>query len=277
MTSSSSQLSLIYKSNALVEASYQLSVAEQRIILACIAQVRRGTPVTDEILYSVSADDIARLSGSKSKSLYSELADAALRLQRRLVRIALEPNGKGKRPKILVTGWVQSVVYVEAEGRIELRFSKDMLPHLTELTRQFTKYSLSDVAKMTSAHAIRLYELLVQWDDKGEREIGVEDFRAYLSLEGRHSLMAELRREVIEPSVKQLNKHSPLQVSWEPRRTGRKITSLVFTFKPKTVERAEKPKQTGMTEREMARLARPGETWEQLRLRLGAQSKPPKG
>ncbi|MCO8171002.1 replication initiation protein [Pseudomonas sp. 21LCFQ02] len=35
----------ICKSNALIEASYTLSVAEQRIILACIAQLDHGSPV----------------------------------------------------------------------------------------------------------------------------------------------------------------------------------------------------------------------------------------
>lgn len=40
----------VYKSNALIEASYRLSVAEQRIMLACISQVRRDEPITDEVL-----------------------------------------------------------------------------------------------------------------------------------------------------------------------------------------------------------------------------------
>ncbi|MFM9272208.1 replication initiation protein, partial [Halomonas elongata] len=34
----------VYKSNALIEASYRLTPAEQRIMLACIAQVRRDQP-----------------------------------------------------------------------------------------------------------------------------------------------------------------------------------------------------------------------------------------
>lgn len=49
------ECAMVYKSNSLVEASYRLSVAEQRILLACISQVRRGETITDEIMYSVSA------------------------------------------------------------------------------------------------------------------------------------------------------------------------------------------------------------------------------
>ncbi|WP_455233718.1 replication initiation protein, partial [Geopseudomonas aromaticivorans] len=51
---------MVYKSNALVEAAYRLSVQEQRILLACISQVRRDETVTDEVLYSVGAADLAK-------------------------------------------------------------------------------------------------------------------------------------------------------------------------------------------------------------------------
>ncbi len=231
---------MVYKSNALVEAAYRLSVQEQRILLACISQVRRDEAVTDEVLYSVGAADLAKLSGTAVEAAYSELKAAALRLKRREVRLMQEPNGKGKKPKVMITGWVQTIFYIEGEGRVELRFSKDMLPYLTELTRQFTKYALADVAKMDSAYGIRLYELLMQWGSQGHREIEVSQLREWLQLEGRYPLMAELRRCVIEPAVAQINEHSPLQVNWTQRKTGRRVTHLAFTFSPKAEAAAKK-------------------------------------
>lgn len=123
----------IYKSNALVEASYRLSLAEQRIVLACISQVRRDQPITNEVFYSVSISDIGDLVGTDSKSLYAELSKTARRLRRKDVTIALEPNGGGIKSMIMEASWVQTCVYVEREGRIKLRFNKDMLPYLAEL------------------------------------------------------------------------------------------------------------------------------------------------
>ncbi len=52
---------MVYKSNSLVEAAYRLTVQEQRIVLACIGQVRRNETVTDEVLYSITAADLAGL------------------------------------------------------------------------------------------------------------------------------------------------------------------------------------------------------------------------
>ena len=264
---------MVYKSNALVEAAYRLSVQEQRIVLACISQVKRSEPVTDEVMYSVTAEDIATMAGVPIESSYNQLKEAALRLKRREVRLTQEPNGKGKRPSVMITGWVQTIIYREGEGRVELRFTKDMLPYLTELTKQFTKYALADVAKMDSTHAIRLYELLMQWDSIGQREIGIDQLREWFQLEGRYPSIKDFKLRVLDPAVAQINEHSPLQVEWAQRKTGRKVTHLAFTFSPKkpakSVRKTPNKRKAGkISDAEIAEQARPGESWEAARARI---------
>lgn len=271
---------MVYKSNALIEAAYRLSVQEQRIVLAAISQVKRDESVTDEVMYSVRAEAIATMAGVPIEASYSKLKEAALRLKRREVRFTLEPNGDGPvkaKKRTRITGWVQTIDYIDGEGRIELRFSKDMLPYLTELSREFTKYALADVAKMDSAYGIRLYELLVQWSSTGQREIEVDKLREWLMLEERYPMLADLKRWVVGPAVAQINEHSPLQVSWSQRKTGRRVTHLMFDFSPKkptkTAGKAPrkataKRKGSTLTDAEIARQARPGESWEAARARL---------
>lgn len=233
----------IYKSNALVEAQYRLSVAEQRIMLACMSQVRRDQSITDDALYSVSAVDIAAMSDTSTKQTYRELEKAALRLKRREVRLFEEPNGKGHKRKVMLTGWVQTIIYIEEEGRVELRFTKDMLPYLSQLTEQFTRYALADVATMTSSHAMRLYELLCQWRDAGQREVSIEWLRNAFQLEGKYTALKDFKRRVLEPAVEQINKHSPLWCKWDQRKTGRRVSHLVFTFGEKTKPKPKKSRK----------------------------------
>ena len=283
----------VVKSNHIIEASYRLSLIEQRIILSAISQVNRGSPVTDEVLYSVAATDFARITGMSLGDSYKELKDAALRLKRREVRVTQEPDGKGKT-KVMITGWVQTIIYVEGEGRIELRFSKDMLPYLTDLQREFTRYSLADVAKMSSVYGVRLYKLLVQ-QPGGRREIALSDLRNWLQLEGRYQSIKDLKARVILPAVEQINEHSPLAVRWDQRKTGRRVTHLVFTYVNKTKAQpkeqkpkaAEKPddapgyaasiaKKYGLSPAYISRHARPGEDWEAAAARLAtAKAKEP--
>lgn len=275
----------IYKSNALIEASYTLSVAEQRIILACIAQVDRGQPITDEVMYTVPVKNIAMATGSDSKSMYSELLEATRKLRRRDVNIDLEPNGGGRKTKTLEASWVQTIAYNEKEGVIQLRFNKDMLPYLTELKEQFTRYNLSDVARMTSIYGIRLFEMLIQYTTVGSREIALVDLRKWLQLNDKYELMSDLRRYVIEPAIDQVNDHSPLSVQYEAARTGRKITHIRFSIGQKKIatpafalesRRAEPKVKTGekkrspVTEYQLSKLAKPGETTEQALRRLNA-------
>lgn len=258
----------IYKSNALVEASYRLGLTEQRIILACISQVRRDQPITDEVFYSVSISDIGNLVGSESKSLYDELSKAAKRLRRKDVTIAMEPNGGGAKPMVMETSRVQTCVYIEREGRIKLRFSKDMLPYLAELKEQFTGYALADVIRMTSAYGIRLFELLIQYSAVGQREISVEDLRRWFRLEESYPLLSELRRRVIEPAVNQINEHGPLTVKWAPRKSGRTITHFVFMFASKKDANKQSASAKVLSEYELSKLAKPGESYADALKRL---------
>ena len=263
----------VVKSNHIIEASYRLSVAEQRVILSAISQVRRDKPVTDEVLYSVTAAEIAQLCGTDPNTAYRDLQNAAERLQTRRVSLILEPDGvtiRSKRRR--VTCWVQTVDYIDQEGRIEMRFGKDILPYLTGLQREFTRYALSDVAKMTSAYGIRLYELLVQWPE-GHRVVTLEDLRNWLQIENRYPAIKDFKRWVLDPAVEQINEHSPLMLTWSQRKTGRRVTHLVFDYAPKVAAKAvgkstAKRKVEKLTDADIKRLARPGESWESARKRL---------
>jgi plasmid replication initiation protein len=262
----------IVKSNHIIEASYRLSVAEQRVILSAISQVRRDRPVTDEVLYSVSAAELSELCGTDPKTAYRDLQDAAERLQTRRVTLTLEPDGKTIRTKRRSTiVWVQRIDYVDQEGRVELRFGKDILPYLTGLQREFTRYALSDVARMTSAYGIRLYELIVQWRG-GKREIELADLRRWLQLEDRYPSIKDFKVRVLDPAVEQINKHSPMLLTWNQRKTGRKVTHIVFEYSDKSTKRAAAMarKKKALTDDEISLKARPGESWEAARARLAA-------
>jgi plasmid replication initiation protein len=251
------KIPLIYKSNALIEASYRLSLYEQRIVLACIAQVRRDAPLTDQELYTVSAQQIADMAGVGLKTAYRDLKNASERLFRREVTLHEAPNGQGKA-KIRLTRWVQEVVYQEDQGTVALRFSQPMVPYLSQLSAQFTKYALADVAQMTSSHAIRLYELLCQWRDAGEREMELGWFREALQLEGRYDNIRDLKRRVIEPAVDQINEHSPMWLKWNQRKTGRRVSHLLFTFGEKPAEKPVKARKVRKTKASGSTKERPG-------------------
>lgn len=232
----------VYKANSVVEASYDLSVAEHRLLLACFAQIEREA--TDKRLYRVYARDIAELADIPTPDAYRDAAVATERLYERSVEVFEGPNGTAP-PKKRKFRWIQEAIYAEGEGYVDVRLSTSILPYVNNLLEQYTVYHMQDVARLTSRYAIRVYELLVQWRRRGSREVEIAWLRRTLGItDDRYPNFKDLRRRVIEPAVKQINEHSPLHVEWIPRKTGRKVTHIEFTFTDdREVKRLEEKKR----------------------------------
>lgn len=220
----------VYKSNDLMTASYRLSVAESRIILTCIAKINRDPTqtVTDAVMYSFTAREFAELSGISLMAAYSELKEAIDQLFDRRIRFHMKDRERKTR-------WIQTADYIDGEGRVELRFSKDVLPYLVNLQGNFTKYNLKAVARLSSAHAIRLYELIVKNRYSGFKTlISIDLIRFGLNLDDAYPLYADLRKRVIEPAIKQISEHSDITIhGFEPKREGRKIAAIEISFSDK--------------------------------------------
>jgi plasmid replication initiation protein len=266
---------LIVKANAVIEASYRLSVMEQRIILSAISQIRRDQPVSDEVMYELSVSKLRDISGSKSNAIYADMKAAVNHLYERSITIEKSPNGEGSPTKKLKTRWIQSAIYSDEEGLIRLRFAKDILPYLNQLTTQFTSYSLKEVASLTSAYAYRLYELLVQYRDIGSREISLENLRRWLDLGEKYGAIYDLKKRVVDPAVKQINDSTPYRVKYTQKKSGRLVTHFIFEFilisdRPAGRNGTSKIFTKADLEKD-SKLARPGESFDKALKRLNSE------
>ncbi|MQT78271.1 RepB family plasmid replication initiator protein, partial [Pseudomonas helleri] len=99
-----------------------------------------------------------------------------------------------------------------------------MLPYLTELTKQFTKYALVDVAKMDSTHAIRMYELIMQWESVGRREISIDELREWFQLQDKYPSIKDFKLRVLHPAIAEINEHSQIMDGWTQKKPCRKVT-----------------------------------------------------
>lgn len=222
----------VCKSNKVVEACYRLTLNEQRVILACIAQVNSTMELLKTDRFELTAKDFAKLFNFSEDRSYSELQAVAKQLFHRYVIIE---NPKPENPKIKYTQthWISGIDYVPDDGKIILRFAQDILPYLSKLRGEFTKYKLEYIGKMTSIYAIRLYELLAQWQSTGTREIELQWLKKRFQIEDKYEAIKDLKLKVLDPAVKDINEHSNFTVSWAQRKTGRRVTHLIFTFAEK--------------------------------------------
>ena len=269
----------VYKSNQVVEAGYRLTLNEQRVVLACIAQVKseQGLLATDK--FELSAKDFAKLFSVSEKRAYLALVEVAESLFNRYVIIE-RPFADDRSVTQLKTHWISSIQYKEDSGKIVLCFAQDMLPYLSELHGQFTRYKLESIGNMSSVYAIRLYELLMQWKGMGRREVEIAWLKEQFQIENQYADMHNFKKRVLLPAVDDINAHSDYQVSWEQRKTGRNVTHLIFTFSEKKPKKSKekpsskpKPKKIlGVEEALIQKHARPGESWEEAATRIKAKA-----
>ncbi len=111
----------------------------------------------------------------------------------------------------------------------------------------------------------------------GKREVELEWLREVMQLDEKYPSIKDLKRWVIVPAVEQINEHSPFNVEWSQRKTGRKVTHIVFTFTPKQLQ--TKPRQSiekggnekmffGFPKSVLDESANPGETYQMVANRL---------
>ena len=215
---------LIVKSNQVIEASYTLTTIEQRLILSAIAQVPKGEEISDDVLYPLTTKNLVKLGGD-GKASHKEFKDAVNRLYERSIVLRDGDESDSFR-------WIQEKVF-KASTVAFIRFSKPILPFLSNLKAEFTKYLESDIVGMSSPYSIRFYELIMQYRSVGHREISLENLRWMFQLQNKYPVWADLKKRVIEQAIKEINEHSPYNLTIEPKRTGRKITSIVLKFQDK--------------------------------------------
>lgn len=235
-----------------------LTLAEQRVLLACIAQIDSKAVLTENYRFEITASGVADLAGLDNLSnAYRDLKKSAEKLYERSVVID-DPDPDNPQITQRKTRWISSIDYVPGEGKLVLSFSIGIIPYLSQLSREFTKYKLKHVARFESVYSIRLYELLVQWSSAGEREIEVEWLKRQFQVGDKYDRVVDLKKRVIDPAVEEINQHSNLWVKYGQRKSGRTITHFQFQFglkdKPAALERKH------ITEEKINKQARPGES-----------------
>lgn len=240
---------LVVKSNRLIEASYRLGMNEQRIILYAICRCREEQKgLFPDLPVTITADAFVKQFPSVDKSnVYGQLKEAMNSLYNRSVMIHdIDPTTR--KARVRETRWISEKAYIDGAGHVQIIFTPEVIKYMTRLETEFTSYQLEKVGNMTSAYAVRIYELLAQHRDIGNRTLNMMWLRETLQIApDEYKLTTNFIRKVIEVAVDQINKHSDLTVSYKPVKTSRAITDFAFKIKSKD----GKPKRQVLTDQEV--------------------------
>ena len=230
---------LVVKDNALMNASYNLEVTEQRLILLAIINARETHQgITSDSKLEIHANDYASQFHVTKEAAYKALKTAVNNLFERQFSFKEETK---KGVGVVRSRWVSRIKYIDDSAILEITFAPDVVPLITRLEKHFTSYQIQQVTQLTGKYAIRLYELLIAWREVGKvPQIELSEFRVKLGVEDdEYKAMNHFKSRVLEPSIKQINQHTDIIVSYEQHKRGRTITGFSFKFKQKSQPKIE--------------------------------------
>lgn len=233
---------MITKHNSLIEAKYKLSLVEQRLIFLAISRINplisSKIKPSEQQEFEFTVAEYAEFYGIDLKIAYEQTKEAVEHLYERSV---LTENTKFKKK----FRWVSSQTYFKNEGRFSINFTKDVMPYLTQLENQFTHYCLKNIAKFKSSYTIRIYELMCQYKELGERTLKLDNLKEMLQVAENKSYgrFNTFNQRVLEPAIKEINQNSNLNISVEKITRGRKVDSLYFKIDPGIPESPRLPRR----------------------------------
>lgn len=220
----------IKRSNAMNEARYKLSMQEQRLILTIASMIKdEDTHATE---YSMTAKELSKLWGISLEQTYKE-ADAITEELHKRTLVIRDTKAKYFRK----SNWIHRSEY--KNGVLTMRMHEDLAPHLFQLKKAFTVLQLETVLKLKSVYAIRIYELLKQYEKFEERTFSVQELREILILEDKYPQYYDFKKKVILQAQKELANTDMAFEFTEDKKDTRSIQEITFTFAKKTDDEKE--------------------------------------
>jgi plasmid replication initiation protein len=210
---------IISKSNTLIEANSRLNLVEQKILLCLASNIEPND--RDFKTYTFPLKQFHTLLGLSGSTKYTELSKITKELLSKVIEIRIGDE-------LIQVSWLSSAVYNRNKGTIDMRFDPLLKPFLLELSNKFTSYRLANVIKLKSTYAIRIYELLKQYEDLKERTISIKNLRYYLDAIDIYPNYANFKQRVLEPSKKELNQKTDISFDFQEIKLGRKVQKIRF-------------------------------------------------
>ena len=219
----------IRQHNALTNARYEYSELQLDLFFFIISKLRKDNKDT---VYQLDIAELSSLTGKRYNGVYLHKATADMGSR------MLEVEDANEYQQL----WMfQRIRYLKGEGIIEFDLTRHVLPYLFELKNNFTSYALAAALRLTSKYAKRIYPLCSQWKDLGEtKKYDLQDFKRMLGLiddKGTDKMprTSDFKTSVLDISIKQINEHTELHVSYKLEKKGKAFKNIIFTVKPQAL------------------------------------------
>ena len=219
----------VVKGNILNEAVLckNTTLVEYRILLVALSKI---SPLSNSLTVYFRAEEFCKLLGLRRNGMYSYIKDSSKNLASRTLTIENKTQRKG-----ITFAWLSEIKY--DESFITITFNHKLEEHILEIRKKggYTKYFIKNILYLDSLYAIRLYELLKQYQKIGLRTISLYELKAKIgAVKKSYDKMFLFRKYVLIPSKNRVNICTDLVFDYEEIKNGRDVTDIRFFIQSKS-------------------------------------------
>ena len=223
--------------NVLASSAHTLSLNAKRLLMLAYAKQdpRREKPAGKQLHALITAREWFTLYGSGRRKPYDELREATEELQRSVV--TLHPCTEYYE----CWNFTSRARYTHADNLdsayVEVFFTAEVSALLADIFDCFTTYDLRDIAELSSAYAVRMYEQLARFRQKdtmdGWFKIEISKLKVMFGAEGKYKRTNDfVKRCIVEP-LKQISEKADLKIDYKLDKKGNSYHMLTVNFRPK--------------------------------------------
>ena len=231
----------IAQDNALTNSKQPFSVIEKRCLYQVIYEVRKTHIDTSTGEKDLFENMYIRMSASSLQRLGDEVQDVYRALKTlRKKDIEIETDNEW-----VLTSWILEAKHNKKKGTYEVLVSREIMPYLVELAKNFTAYDLTVAIALKSTYSQRFYELCNQYKNRNNRTffLSVKQMREMFNLEKKYQNGNDFKKRVLDIAQKELKDlydqgQCDLYFEYVPKeKEGRKVLSYFFFIHTKSEEK----------------------------------------
>ena len=246
----------ISKSNTLIEAGFDLTLAEHDLMTLAINKLHKQATGNHEVF--ITAQEFAVANKISDSHAYQQLKATADKLMERHLKFPLyidldkkqnkEPNAvcvvppKHGRYETVPTkhNWLQSVGYMESNGFIYLLFTDPIRFLIDKTGDAYTTYNFTNTIEMTTFGGKRLYEMVCKWKDLGKTKMMyIDEWKDFFGVSSKYEKIFEFKRWVLLPAIAEVNAQGDFRISLKQEKVGRSITHFQILIKKLKTEKTK--------------------------------------
>ncbi len=228
---------MVKKSNELTQANFsEFELSAYRVFLMIIAKMQQHNVFTGDLITVPLANRECRLTAAE----YAQEFNVDVSNAYQILKLAVDKLFKTEFKMIRYTdknvkylskiNVCSKADYFVSQGHIDIKFTEDIMPHLSEVSQQFTIYQLADIAGFKSIYTTRLYEMLMQFKTTGQLSISLDKLRFSLGCVDVFLQYGHLKSKVINHAVKEINSKFDMKLTFTEVKIGKAVSGIDFMF-----------------------------------------------